>query len=377
MNNRKINISEPERNEIRKMYANDPKQDYVFDFVLSEDNKYLIIMDQVFVEGNNGISIGSIWDNTYIFDNILKENFSKIGILKEDIEGIIENINWNKELINEWIKEKPVIIEGWFDDLKSGAGNLLKKIGQGGWNLAKGLWNQGVLPFLRWVRRGLYTGVGMVIDVVVSILALKTNAAIWGLLVGLDVYEIATNNFDPKDADRRQLPFFFLITDMIGAVFSGAAALTAKKAIPAIAREGLSKSPFMVKTLKTLLGKIPGLKNLVRSSIETLGTKMGGKSTGIISKILGLINSILDKAVQFITRLFSKEGIKAGAMGAGTLGIAKGVEKAIPYLDRGNKMGSGIASLETGIQKGLNYNKIKIPDATYNIVSDYLSKTNF
>jgi hypothetical protein len=66
-------ITESERNDIRSLYGLSHNKDFVFDLVVSENEKYVIIMDQVFTKQSKGVSIGSIWENTYIFNELVKE----------------------------------------------------------------------------------------------------------------------------------------------------------------------------------------------------------------------------------------------------------------------------------------------------------------
>lgn len=361
---RKMMITESERNRIRSLYEPKKSKDFVFDFVLTENEKYLIIMDQVFVAGGDGNSIGSIWEHTHIFNEIINESISKLETLNEEVKtninNIIESIEWKKELVSEWIKEKGVISEGLWDSIKSGVSTVASKIGNAGIEMAKTIFNKGILPALRWVRRGLYTGVGIVIDVIVSILAAKTNAIVWFVVVLLDIYEIATGDFDPQDPDRMQMPFFFLIADLIGCVFTGAAALAMKKAAPIVASQGLKKgAPTMVKMVEGLAQKIPSLKGQLKGVADTLGKKLGPSSTGVIGKILGFIDNILTKFSTFLSRLFSKEGIKAAATGGAVLGVGKGAEVGIGKLDKNNKMGTAIASFDQKLKDKTGLGQVK------------------
>jgi hypothetical protein len=363
MNNRRIIITESEKQDIKKMYSLVEKKDFIFDFVLTENHKYLIIMDEVFVAGGNGNSIGSIWDNTHVFNEILKESISKMNIINEEIQNnifeFIEDIKWEKELVKEWVKDKSTITEGWWDDFKSGASDLAKKVGSGIMDTVGTIFKQGVLPFLRWVRRGLYTGVGIVIDVVVSILAAKTNAIVWFVIVLLDIYEIGTGDFDPQDPSRMQLPFFFLMADLLGCVFTGAVAFTAKKAAPIIAKKGLSKgAPTMVKMCETLAQKIPALKNTLRSVANSLTKKFG--SGGVIAKILGFIDRILTKFSEFLSKLLSKQGLRAAGAGIGVIAVGKGIEYAMPKIDPKNKVGSAILGFEKYAQDKTGYGKMVV-----------------
>lgn len=361
---RKMMITESERNRIRSLYEPKKSKDFVFDFVLTENEKYVIIMDQVFVAGGDGNSIGSIWEHTYIFNELINESISKMETLNEEVKtninNIIESIEWKKELVSEWIKEKGVISEGIWDSIKSGVSNIVSKVGNAGLEMAKTVFLKGILPALRWVRRGLYTGVGIVIDVIVSILAAKTNAIVWFVVVLLDIYEIGTGDFDPADPSRMQMPFFFLFADLLGCIFSGAAALAMKKTAAVVAKEGLSKAgPTAVKMAEGLVQKIPSLKSSLKGVAETLSQKLGPSAGGVIGKILGFIESILTKCGEFLGKLLSKEGAKATATGVAVLGTGKVIEKGIEKFDKNNKVGNAIAKFDQKIKDktGLGYAK--------------------
>lgn len=333
-NQRKIVITESEKQKIKKMYGLVEKRDFVFDFVLTENNKYLIMMDEVFVAGGDGKSIGSIWENTYVFNELIKESLTKLGdtiteSVHSEVNNILENTKWSKEMVYEWIKNGEIINEGegLWDTIKSGASTAWDGIKSGVKNVTgtimKGMewvFKNGVLPFLRWVRRGLYTGVGMVIDVVVSILAVKTNAIVWAIVVLLDIYEIATNDYDPKDPERKESPFMFLIGDALSLVLTAAIGKVFSKSIPMIKKVGVKKAaPTMVKMLDSLATKIPSLKGTLKNAGDSLAKKFKGDT--VISVILRSIDSVLTKLQAFLGKLLSKQGAKAVAVGVATAGV--------------------------------------------------------
>jgi hypothetical protein len=345
-------ISESEKNRILGLYRVNTKKDFVFDFVLTENNKYLIIMDQVFVSGGGGKTIGSIWENTHIFNEIIKES---LGSINESINELISEIKWNKDLVSKWLKETNLLSEqekGIWDNIKSGVSNIASKVGEKTLETAKTIFNKGVVPALRWIRRGVYTGVGLVIDVVLSILAAKSTAIVWFVIVLLDIYEIGTGDFDPQDPDRNQLPFFFLLTDMLGCIFTGAVAIGAKKAIPKIAKEGIEKgAPNLVKPFQTLDNNIPKLKNGLKNTANQLENKLGPKSTSVIGKIKGFIDNILTQLQQFIRKLFSKEGLKAGVTAAGVYAAGHAVGAGIGSIDKEGKVGKTVAAFDDKMRK--------------------------
>lgn len=327
---KKINITESERNRIKKLYGVN-NSDYVFDFVLTENHKYLIIMDELFVKGGNGKSIGSIWDNTHIFNDLIKENFTKLGIITEQIENnlnsLLENIKWNRNEISNWLKEKENLTEqeedGLWNSIKSGGKAILSGAGQ----IGKAIFKQGLLPALQWVRRALYTGVGIVVDVVASFLLVKSNAIVWMLVVILDIYEIITGNFDEKDPIRKESPYFLLIADLVGALLTGAAAFPLKAMAKSFAKYGIKGlTPNAVKTMQIVGKKIPQAKSSIKNVTNLLSSKFGTKSKSVLNTILNGIDKVLDNVYRFTQKLFSKEGAKATAVGVGALGVVKGVE---------------------------------------------------
>lgn len=373
---RKQIISESERNQIRSMYGLKPQKDFVFDFVVTENEKYVIIMDQVFTKDSNGVTIGSIWENTHIFNELIKESFKDLNeSIQGELTNIIQDIKWSKDLVNEWLTEKTIITETWWDDLKSGTSSLVSKIGNSAVEIAKGIFTKGVIPALRWVRRGLYTGVGIVIDVVVSILAAKTNAIVWFVIVLLDIYEIATGDFDPQDPQRMQLPFFFLFADLLGCIFTGAAALGAKKAAPAIMKQGIEKAaPSLAKTAKTMGQKIPGLKSQLKNVASGLEKGLGPKSTGVIGKIKGFIDGILDELIKFIPRLFSKQGAKAVATAGAVAGVGHVVSKGIEKIDKNGRVGNAILSFDDKMRTSTGLGSLKVSDAEGNAILQMAQK---
>ncbi len=377
-------ISEQEKNRIKSLYGVLPKErDFVFDMVLTENNKYLIIMDQVFVAGGDGNSIGSIWENTYIFHEIIKES---IGNINESVNELIDSIEWKKELVSEWLKDKTVINEGLWDSIKSGISNVAGKIGNAAIEAAKTVFNKGVLPALRWVRRGLYTGIGIVIDVMVAILAAKTNAIVWFVVVLLDIYEIVTGDFDPQDPDRMQLPFFFLFADLLGCIFSGATALAARKVAPAIAKNGLAKAaPQLVKPMETLAQKIPTLQGQLAGVATNLGNKLGPSSVGIISRIKNGISRVLQQFMEFIQKTFTVQNAKAvikskpaaaAATGVAVLGATELMGKALPALDSSGKMGKYITQFDAKAKEVTGLGQYKPSQSEEDAIMASLARIN-
>jgi len=166
-----------------------------------------------------------------------------------------------------------------------------------------------------------------------------------------------------------QLPFFFLIADAIGCIFTGAAALAFKKTVPAIAKKGVKKAaPTMIKMLESLATKIPSLKGQLKSVANTLSKKLGKGSTGVISKILGFIDNVLTKFSAFLNRLFSKEGLRAAGGGVAAYGVGKGFEAGVGKFDKNQVIGTSISKFDTKIKDFTGYGKAKFSDNETNAI---------
>jgi len=336
--------------------------DFIFDFVLTEDNKYLIIMDQLFVAGSDGRSIGSIWENTFIFNEIIKNNKSLTESVKGEINTLLEGFVWTKEIIIESLRS-PLINEetGFFDSLKSGLSSVAGKIGQANVELFSKMFKDGVLPFLRWVRSSAYTNFGIVVDVVLAILTAKTSAVVWGLIVLLDLYEITTGDFDPKDPDRMDLPYLLLIGDLLAFVFTGAVGAMWKGVTKVIKTKGLKAgAPKMIPYLEKLAEKIPSLKTSLKNISDMLSKKFG--SSGIVSSIVRSIDSGLSGLLNFISKLFSREGLKASLTGAGVLGVVKGIEHTMKNTSAGENIGQKMIGFEKSVQDKMGDVSLKVSE---------------
>jgi len=349
--NGKLLISESEKSRIKSLYNLKNNEKFVFDFVLTENHKYVILMDQVFVEGGGGKSIGSIWENTHIFTEILKETVSKVDTLtesvKEEMNYFFESIVWDKESITEWVKDNNLLTEeGFWSDAWNKVKEVGGKIASGVKNVAMSVFKKGILPFMRWIRRNAMTNIGIVIDVVVAILSFKTSAIVWAIIVLIDIYEIVTGDYDPQEPERQQMPFFYLISDLLAVVLTAGSALLFRKSIPVLAKQGVkATNSTILNLLKNLLSKIPGAKNTLKTAME--GLKKAFPSAGNIVSTMGRgIETILSKLEQFIKKL-----IAPTLTGVAALGMVKGTQSLVGAVDKEGKLGSKVQSFDATLQK--------------------------
>jgi hypothetical protein len=178
---------------------------------------------------------------------------------------------------------------------------------------------KGVIPLLRWIRRNAYTSIGIVVDVVTALIPITTgvNKTIWGLLVMLDLYELITGESDSQDEERNANPYMYLIIDLISFLFSSAAGQTAKIGLKT-ATAGTKVSSGLAKMLKSLIQKVPMLKNGLKTIMDFLIKKLPS-AYKVLQVVFRGIDKIIMGVETFIRQLLSKKG--ALALGTG-IGIA-------------------------------------------------------
>ncbi len=287
-----INISENELNDIKQKYnLINSKKDYVFDFYITENQNYLIIFDQLFIKDGTGKSVGSIWENTYVFDELILEGINKLNTLSESTKNqmlfFTKNIKWLKQDISNILNDKITINE---------QDSLLSNLASMGGDMAKGLFKQFAVPALRKVRSFLYTNFGVALDIITSFITVKSNAFVWFIICGLDYYEIHYNDFD--DPDREKYKWLYFIADAVGALLGGVAAVSVKRSFGAILRG--KGTPQSVGLLRKLFNGIGKLGDFIISSIDTLIKSIGG------SKILENMKTIVKTGMTKLSNVLKK-----------------------------------------------------------------------
>lgn len=229
---------------------------------------------------------------------------------------------------------------------------------------------QGVIPLIRWIRRNLNTYAGIIADVILSVLpTVVVMKVIWGLIVVLDLYEIGTGDYDPKDPERKQMPFVFLTVDIISLLFSVVAARGVKATLKVVAKQkAAALGPGILRTTLTkLLNSMPKLKGLLMQAKSFL-TKLFG-NVPIITKIFGFVDSVITKFVAWIQALVGQTVKKAtvgkvAAAGFVGMGIAEFMKEAT--LQRGDK-GDKVRKCQEGILNLVNVpiQRLKIPGLVF------------
>jgi len=195
--------------------------------------------------------------------------------------------------------------------IAKGAQMALNAIGSAAKAIIMPIITQGVIPFLRWLRRNLNTYRGMIIDIVASMFPTYiVMRIIWGLIVLLDIYEILKNDFDPYDPERQKVPFIGLIGDVLSLLFTAVVGRTTKAALKAAMKTGVTEGATK-KVLTQLVDKLPQLRTFLNNA-KSFIDKFFGKTAGdIVSYIFNGVDTIITKLVDFIKTTF-KIGTNVG-----------------------------------------------------------------
>jgi len=341
---------------------------------LSPDEKYVIFLDELY-DLEKKKKLGDIWEDTsnlLIFlehsyrtsklNKTIKEHASKVFNKVLLTESVI-NISSQKHKIKEFLLNE-IDWPSWSDvgnaaknwashawdrtvtglkdfgsDVASGTKKMVDAVSSGDWNEVWDLLKKGVHYLARKIRQALYSEAGMIIDAILIATGIGKVAqfVVWAIVVALDIYEFTTGDFEHKE-DPMWLRVIFFIIDIIGMVFAGAAAVSARTATKAAtlglrtAEEGamaVSKSPVLRSALET------GTEALAKGSgkMTEASLKLGTGKIGIWFKsMLGKMGSFFKYLGENLAKLLSWKAIKSGVKTTVLVGgIGTGIEL---YKDR-------------------------------------------
>lgn len=410
MNNRKIIISESERKRIKNLYETSVSVDSV-DFVisnwLSPDEKYVIFLDELY-DIESKTKLGNIWENFDNFKFFLKHSFEvsttipqqiKEDVLKtldsflltESIQNLTPLKPIFKELLKEdwgvlgdlgnWAKETATSAVTGVTDFVKTSYEGLKKLGiaisEGDWMKVVDLLKKGALYVARSIRSALYHPVGLILDAILMASGVGVGFKMlpWAIVVGLDIYEFMTGNYEDPELSMGWRLFFFGI-DIIGLASSGVFAKSSRTMVlNAISRFGKSEKGLQAAVqntpkLKSFLSKILENSPKVEGFIKQAQSQIKGKSSmffKFFSSIIGGIAKFIGKLVSYISKILTLPGRLTTKLGAGvktaagtnTLVAVAGIGTYEKHKER--KMEDDIASgfENSSVESEYNYNDFK------------------
>ncbi len=385
-------ITENEKKQILQLHNSDINNtnDIVIIEWLSPKDDFVIFLDEL-IDVKNKISLGNIWENFDNFKFFLKHSFETSKNVPSTIkESVLDSINnllitestqdytmlkpFVKQFINEegfgdwvgkqgskignWVKEKGVeAYQGTKDFVKKSAKGVYdfgKNIAKGDFAAAFSIIKKGVLYVARKVRAAMYHPVGMVLDAILIATGIGKSVQWipWAIVVALDIYEVATGNFENPN-EPVWMKVLFILCDILGLVFAGGVALATRKSVQAlttgtkelaVAGEMISKSSTLKSALKSSGDALKKLPDLIKKAIKFLK----GKSPSIGGWIEGIaksLSSFIQKISGWLTKL-GESGAKA------TQGLTTS-QKLSAGAKSGVKTAATVTGLDYGFKKGM------------------------
>jgi hypothetical protein len=220
------------------------------------------------------------------------------------------------------------------------------------------LLGKGVLYLARKIRSLLYNPVGIVLDSILIATGIGKGAQWipWAFVVGLDIYEVATGDYEDKDMPI-WLRCLMIGCDILGLVFAGGVAAAARAAFKvfrgaktmtefaAIAKT----APNTVKFIQKIAGALSSVPRLLSKAVSYLKTTKFAKGSKWLSGILSKSNKFLNDMTKSLSNLSvaaGKGSIKASKTVAPTL-------TASQKLVKGAKVGATTAGVVTVVDKGI------------------------
>jgi hypothetical protein len=384
--NRKLHITESERNRIQGLYGlSTTNENVVITDWLSPDEKFCIFLDELY-DIENKVKIGNIWENFDHFKFFLKHSFEVATNVPQQIkESVLESINsfvltestqnmtslkpYFKEILNEnllsdfgnWVKDTTVdAVKGVGDFLKTGYEGLKKMgvaISQGDWVKVVDLIKKGALYVARKIRSALYNPIGLILDAVLvaSGVGIGFKMAPWAIVVALDIYEFITGNYEDPDLAMGWRLMFFGV-DILGltttGVFAKASRSMVLKSISKFGKneKGLQTAVQNTPQLKTFLQrvsqylpKVSGLINKVKSHVQSKSPmffKFFSSIVGGIGRFISWMTNLIGKLLKGVGNVLSAPGKLTTKFGGGAK-TAAAVNVAVPSAVIGTYQKSG------------------------------------
>ena len=333
-------------------------------------------------------NLGYLWDSLDVFKKIfgnvqvddseyreiqegistlpLLENKSDLYLIRDIlIEGFWSSVGDGLADFGNWAKDKVVAAGKGIANFASSAWNNIKKFGiaisELDFKKVLSMIGKGVLWVLRKFKDAAYSTVGIIVDAILVATGIGkvAQAVFWGLVTGLDVYQLASGDWEPKGTPTWE-KWLDLVCDIIGLLGAGVAAKGARGLVKGI--KSATQIPKFVKKNKAIMNIITKLKNgasWVISKITSVLKGLKGKWKPLdkfIDKIISFCKKIFTGLKNFVKKIFPetvkltgkqklKRGVKAGGVATGLVyGIDKYSEKK--GKESSEKIGKSIDNID-------------------------------
>ena len=332
----------------------------VFEAYITSDERYFVMNDHV-IDLQEKTNLGYIWESMDVFKTIfsnVKDDSEEFGEIRESVlsSPLLES-NQNLYELRDFFLQ-----EGFWDDtwlgrnLKSAgegisdfASQAMTKMKEFGVSISNSQFGEimkaigrGALWVLRKFKQAAYSTVGIIVDAILVATGIGkvAQAVFWGLVTGLDIYQLSTGDWEPAGTET-WVKWMDLACDLIGLIGAGVAAKGARGLVKGV--KSMTQLPKVIKGNKALMNIIKTIKGGVSSFISKLtgflkGLKGKWKPLDtFIDKILSSAKWVLGKLQSFFKKLFPgdlttgltrAEKAKRGATAAGVSGgLMYGIEK--------------------------------------------------
>lgn len=366
-------LSESEKNRIKNIYNISPvSRNYIFETTISVDNRYVIIMDEVFdiIEKKK---IGYLWESIDVFktlfSNIEIKNNEEYKKLKESILNIpILESNSSLYNLRDILLEFNFFDDTWLGSNLKNAGNQIlntakqswegiKKLGvaisEGDWKELLTLLAKGVKFILRKLKDAMYSSVGMIVDAILVATGVGKSVQWipWALITALDIYQIANNDWPKEDASEPMwMKYMTLGFDILGLVTTGALSNVSRKMFLPFKNMKLSEAAIKINanpklkniilTIKNNLSKVPNILN----NAAKIVSKKFPKGGQFIQNGLNYFKNIVNQFTNILNTLLGIKATSALKAAATTGGVLYGFDKGIELY---NNNTSDLTKLQT------------------------------
>jgi hypothetical protein len=263
---------------------------------------------------------------------------------------------------NKLYEQCPIIIEGYWDDFKSGVGKAwdkTKEVAGKAWDKTKevagkawegikdaGTWiiNKGLPWFFQTLEDFLMSPVGIGLDVALTAIGVGKVATgvLWGAILVWKIYKLVTGKSDAKS----WLTYVDIAICIVGIGFSGAA----KGLRVAVNAAGKNAAKLGAKVLGPILNVISkgakGAMNLMVKPLEWLAKSLGPKATNLITTFKNSFNRVFDDMSKAISGIANSQTQSVGSV------IKKGITQDIITPGAAALAGKGPVSIAAAARKG-------------------------
>ena len=373
------------------------------DINITRDGRYIQMFNKIVdlntnlsidIENPNPIMVCEMYKNQFMFSqrHNLLEGVDLFVKMKKHIYPLLENNSHNimeyevrygnsillestnPRLTQQYISESwdfvklkiaeayPIILEGIWDSIKSGASSLwdkTKEVAGQAWqgikDAASWVVSKGIPWFMEKLEKFMLSPIGIGLDVALTAIGVGKLATgiIWGILTIWKVYQLATGKIPANSV----WSYIDIAICLVGVIFSGAAK-GLKAAFEAAGGSIVKVGGKWLKPIAEMLGKGANtIINLLAKPIEWLAKFFGPSAEAMISTAKSKLTGVFTKMQSIFSPAIEKAGLGQSIKTGVTNDIINplknvGTSQLKTAGIKGAKTAAGYTLLNKGIEKG-------------------------